>query len=103
MAIVLLRSQFSTDSHSGAALAEAEYDGHISVSLYRKSEKNSGRIYCRFQEKYGVYPGVETPITPDDPDVLDGGDGVKGVGGEGLATGCRVCRVVLFDAEYITG
>ena len=46
MAIVLLRSQLSTGCHSGAALAEIEYDGAISIALYRKSGKFPGDYDC---------------------------------------------------------
>ena len=42
----------------------------------------------------GHTPGLETPDTPVGPDGLDGGDVVDGVGGDGLASGCRVRRVV---------
>jgi hypothetical protein len=38
--------------------------------------------------------GTETPVTPDGPDVLGDGDGGEGFGLDGLATGCRVRRVV---------
>ena len=53
MAIVLLRSQLSTGCHSGAALAEIEYDGAISIALYRKSEKfPAGYYYCCARQRW---------------------------------------------------
>jgi len=52
--------------------------------LYRISSELTGRYGCEFQNKYGAYPGVETPITPDEPDVLDAGDVVEGLGVGGL-------------------
>ena len=42
-------------------------------------------------KKYGIYPGVETPLTPD---VLDAGDVVGGLGVVGLRRVRRVRRVV---------
>ncbi len=53
MASVLLRSQFSTDCHSGAALGGVEYEGAISVSLYQNIEKFSGRYIVISRKKYG--------------------------------------------------
>jgi hypothetical protein len=41
----------------------------------------------------GVYPGVETPITPDEPDGLDAGDGVEVLGVDGWRRVRRVRRV----------
>jgi hypothetical protein len=38
--------------------------------------------------------GEETPVRPDEPDVLDASYGLQGLGVDGLATGCRVRRVV---------
>ena len=37
---------------------------------------------------------METLIIPDVPDVLDGGDVVDGFADVGLASGCRVSRVI---------
>jgi hypothetical protein len=43
-------------------------------------------MFARSGKKYGAYPGVETPLTPDEPDVLDADDVLQGLGVAGLAT-----------------
>ena len=54
-----------------------------------------GQICCALWKKYGPIGGYqETSVIPGEPDVLDGGDVVEGVVGDGLASGCRVRRVV---------
>jgi hypothetical protein len=42
------------------------------------------------RKKYGVDPGVETPITSDEPGVLDGDGVVEGVVGDGLVSGSLI-------------
>jgi hypothetical protein len=39
------------------------------------------------RKKYGVYPGLETPLTPDEPDVLAAGGSLKENVGEPLMLG----------------
>ena len=45
---VLLRSQFSTGCHSGAALAEVEYSGAISIALLENLKKFLGRYNVEY-------------------------------------------------------
>jgi hypothetical protein len=67
MATVLLRSQFSTGSHSGAALAEGEYGGRISVSFIGNL-KNSGRgIGGPLNQVWGRVGGHKLQINPTYP------------------------------------
>jgi hypothetical protein len=52
----------------------------IMASLYRKSPKFHGKIYCRIWEKYGPYPGVETLDILDVVDAVDANDVPQGLG-----------------------
>ena len=65
----------------------------LAVAFIKLSKNSRADILCAVEKVWGV-GGVETSVIPDEPDVLDGGDVVEGVGVVGLASGCRVRRVV---------
>jgi hypothetical protein len=63
----------------------------LGVRVYRKFKNSSGRVYEELLLERGLYPGGETPVTPDEPDVLEGGDLVDGVWGRVVGVGFVEC------------
>ena len=77
MASVLLRSQFSTDCHSGAALTDIEYEWAYLNFAFRKPEKFSGDYDCCCARQRGVGGRISHECDAPEGQALE--DGVRSV------------------------